>query len=251
MSQIKITVLGSGGAFATMEQGNSSFLVEHGERKILIDCGMTVPYVLRDEMGIPLQSITDVIITHTHSDHSGGLELILHACRWIGKCRPTVWASPRVHLELTEALSVLCWEQNEIRNSPSEEHYIRSRVHQGELASLAGLPLELKPVKHVGAMPATSVRLGPLFVSGDTEGPVGPSTVTDIRLVFHEAEISPFASGVHCPIADLETAYEHHPLKASTWIYHCPPQAVVEGTGFAGRLHKGQTFTLGVNEDEP
>jgi len=249
-NKFKVTVLGSGGAFATMEQGNSAFLVDYKDHRILIDCGSTVPYVLRDEMGIPLQSITDIIITHCHADHAGGLEMILHACRWIGGgCKPTLWAGSKVLAGLSHTLRILSYEKDtDSVIPPSVKHFWEHHVsREGDF--LGGLALHTASVEHVGAMPATSVRLGPLFVSGDTNAPVMPPD--DVELVFHEAEFG-FSSGVHCPVEDLDIAFRglssdgYHPLRSKTWLYHSPPSIVDAPEGFAGILGKGQVFELEV-----
>src|SRR3989344_3477104 len=53
--------------------GNTSFLVGGGERTLLVDCGCTVPLELIKSN--KLKQVTDVIITHAHADHIGGLEV--------------------------------------------------------------------------------------------------------------------------------------------------------------------------------
>ena len=240
MKTFKITVLGSGGAFATMEQGNSAFLVEYLGRRILIDCGTTVPYTLRDEMGIPLQSITDVIITHAHGDHAGGVEMVLHACRWLGGGRkPTIWGSSKVLGGLYHTLRILSYEKDTTAViHPAVKHFWEHHVAEGG-SFLNGLPLHTDSVEHVGGMPATSIRLGPLFVSGDTNSPVCPPY--DVELVFHEAEFG-FTTGVHCPVEHLVNT--HNRLRSETWLYHCPPSIVEAPEGFAGILRKGQVFEI-------
>lgn len=247
-NKFKVTVLGSGGAFATMKQGNSAFLVDYKDRRILIDCGGTVPYVLRDEMGIPLQSITDIIVTHAHGDHISGLEHLIYSCYFLGdKRRLYFWMSDQVAYEVIEALGP------GLRNLRGKgkpmgpgtwfpeychEGYRVQKCNEGQW-DLCGLILEHKRVTHVEQMPATSVRLGPLFISGDTNAPVCPPH--DVELVFHEAEFG-FSSGVHCPVEHLVNT--HHPLRDRTWLYHCPPDVVEAPEGFAGILRKGQTFEI-------
>jgi hypothetical protein len=69
-------------------RGYASILVE---RRILVDCGATVPTALR-LLGVPLEQISDVLITHTHGDH-----LDAAALAEVAGARPTsgplrVWA---------------------------------------------------------------------------------------------------------------------------------------------------------------
>jgi len=233
---MKITVIGAGGAFAGMGRGNSSFLVEHNGHRILIDCGSTVPYILRDEMGIPLQSITDIIITHPHSDHAGGLELILHACRWMGGNLPTVIAHHTVqrcldllldHLRYEKDFGIAyCWRTYHTNVNPTNP--------------CGGLPITFYKTKHVGNMPSAAVKLGDLAVSGDTREPVQDEDFWNAKLVFHDADYGP-DSGVHCPVGNLNDYLETTGAKA--WTYHCH-EAMVPFGNIQGVLQKGQEFLI-------
>jgi|GEM_PF-6655178 len=74
---MKIKFIGTGsGLNPTL--GNTAFVVEgddkNSNKKLLIDCGFTVTPELHKQ-GI-LKDITDIAITHLHSDHVGGLELL-------------------------------------------------------------------------------------------------------------------------------------------------------------------------------
>ena len=73
---MKIEFLGVGSGLSP-ELGNNNALLtsENSNKTLLIDCGFSTPPVLTQrERG--LQSITDILITHLHSDHVGGLELM-------------------------------------------------------------------------------------------------------------------------------------------------------------------------------
>lgn len=68
---MKITVLGCGDAFSR-KLGTTSFLVEQGTVKLVIDCGAAVPAQVDALVG--LENITHYFISHVHGDHVGGLE---------------------------------------------------------------------------------------------------------------------------------------------------------------------------------
>lgn len=71
-----IKFLGTGGVFDE-SLGNSAALVHIGDRLILIDCG-PLTYGLLVKHGT-IKHITDILLTHLHGDHVGGLfQLILH-----------------------------------------------------------------------------------------------------------------------------------------------------------------------------
>ena len=228
-----------------MSVGNSSFLVEYKDRRILIDAGGTVPYILRDEMGIPLQSITDVILTHLHGDHTSGLEFILQACRWMPDGNtPTVWVCERNQHGFANMFDHLIYLKDGSFDVLLEDLMMRRVApFEHEVEGPGGLPLCFYPVAHCGAMPCHGITLGPLQVSGDTFRPVLKRS--GIELFFHEAEFG-FATEVHCPVKELVTEMPPE-VKTKTWLYHCPADSPVP-EGFAGQLVKGQVFNLEVPE---
>lgn len=83
---MKITVIGCGNAFS-YKNYNQSFLLEEDDRKMLIDCGNRVPLSLHNQ-NIDIKTITDIYVSHAHSDHCGGLEEIAFT-RYDWKNHPT------------------------------------------------------------------------------------------------------------------------------------------------------------------
>jgi ribonuclease BN (tRNA processing enzyme) len=82
---MKIKTLGCGNAFST-KNFNQQFLLEEGDRKMLVDCGWTTPLALA-RANIKITDITDVYISHLHADHVGGLEYVAFS-RYDWKNRP-------------------------------------------------------------------------------------------------------------------------------------------------------------------
>ena len=52
-------------------------LVEHGDTRILIDCG---PDIRQQLMPMPFKPLTGVLLTHTHYDHIGGIDDLRPYC---------------------------------------------------------------------------------------------------------------------------------------------------------------------------
>jgi 7,8-dihydropterin-6-yl-methyl-4-(beta-D-ribofuranosyl)aminobenzene 5'-phosphate synthase len=79
VTSLKVTVLstmlvGAGGAGGIGEWGFAALLEADG-RRVLIDTGARPETVLRnvEEMRIDLSNVTEVVLTHNHGDHTGGL----------------------------------------------------------------------------------------------------------------------------------------------------------------------------------
>lgn len=69
---LKITFIGTGSAKVSLRRFFSSILFETDKEKILIDCGEGISKALMHQK-IDLNSITKILISHTHSDHLSGL----------------------------------------------------------------------------------------------------------------------------------------------------------------------------------
>lgn len=72
MTRRRLRFLGTGDS-ESMRYWNTNLLLESGGQRLLIDCGYTVKYALRDT-GLTLASIDGIVITHVHADHVFGLE---------------------------------------------------------------------------------------------------------------------------------------------------------------------------------
>ena len=83
---MKVIVLSSG------SKGNTTY-IETGNTKLLIDAGNSCKYILKklEEYNIEPQTIDAILITHTHSDHIKGLQVLLK------KIKPCVYITEKMH----------------------------------------------------------------------------------------------------------------------------------------------------------
>ncbi|CBL44017.1 conserved hypothetical protein [gamma proteobacterium HdN1] len=96
-----LQILGTGHSEA-MEHWNTNAMIVSSGRRLLIDCGFTIKYALRDR-GLGLPDIDAIFITHVHGDHVFGLERVGYESRFrYGK---------RVQLILHESLQEELWDQ--------------------------------------------------------------------------------------------------------------------------------------------
>lgn len=101
MSVRRLYFLGTGDS-ESICYWNTNLLLETGGRRLLIDCGYTVKYALRD-VGLTLADIDGIVITHVHADHVFGLERAGYETRYTyGK---------RIPLFMAPHLLPVLWEQ--------------------------------------------------------------------------------------------------------------------------------------------
>jgi 7,8-dihydropterin-6-yl-methyl-4-(beta-D-ribofuranosyl)aminobenzene 5'-phosphate synthase len=95
---VKVTLLSTmlvGAPANGMGEWGFAAVVEVGERRLLVDTGARAETVLRNaaELKVDLAAITDVVLTHNHADHTGGL---LTLRRELARTNPA--ALSRVHV---------------------------------------------------------------------------------------------------------------------------------------------------------
>lgn len=95
VASLKITILSTMLADAGMGEWGFSALVEADGRRVLFDTGLHPAAVIQNarELGVDLSTVTDVVLSHHHRDHTGGL---LALRRELSKQAPT--AMSRIHV---------------------------------------------------------------------------------------------------------------------------------------------------------
>ena len=78
--------IGTGSAFNKVDFQNNVLVIK-GKDHLLIDCGNICPYALAT-YNTPIATIKNILPTHSHADHIGGLEEMALAGRYIAKMRP-------------------------------------------------------------------------------------------------------------------------------------------------------------------
>lgn len=98
----KVRILGSGAALPTSKRNPSAQYIECNERHILIDCGEGTQTQLR-KMGIKIQKIKHILISHLHGDHYFGLMGLLSTMNLLGRDKDISIYAPK---ELKEIIQI-------------------------------------------------------------------------------------------------------------------------------------------------
>jgi ribonuclease Z len=106
----KILILGSSAAIPDAEHANSQLLVLLKNATALIDCGDNT-YLRLKAAGVGVDQIGDLILTHFHPDHSGGLPAFLITLWLLKRQTPLVIHGLEDTLDRAEAMMKLYqWE---------------------------------------------------------------------------------------------------------------------------------------------
>ena len=84
--RLSLLFLGTGSAFSK-ENFQTNVLVVKGQDHLLIDCGTLCPYALSQKYQTPLTLIDNLVLTHPHADHIGGVEELILNGRYIKKSK--------------------------------------------------------------------------------------------------------------------------------------------------------------------
>lgn len=250
MGQTSFTWIGTGSAFNPF-LGHTSFLVTSGgPRTLLVDCGATVPLKLIEQERIGC--VTDVLITHTHADHIGGLEGLAFFCHYVlnrrGAQRPVLHlASDEIAQELwTHGLQAGMGKSHDEERTPQEttlETFFQVRI--GRRFQAEGLPaVDFLATQHVAGMENYGLQFGNgVFYSGDSVElpPHHP------RLIFQDCQM------IRNGPADVHISYEEllkslpETVRRKTYLTHLNVTHAARDPlqdGFGGYVMPGQTFLV-------
>lgn len=214
MKTLRLRMAGTGSAFAKTFFNNNALIETNGFR-FMIDFGVTAPMALY-RMGIPLNAIHAVLITHLHSDHYGGLEELAYQSLYRyghrdGKIRLYVPDTIADTLREHSLKGGLLDERNGLKSLA--DYFDVRLVREGRPCRIAGgLEVELVSTPHVPGKPNYAMFINDrIFYSGDTV--FNPSLLEHAvrdrgcRIVLHECQLEGQAV-VHTALSELLTLPE-------------------------------------------
>jgi mRNA degradation ribonuclease J1/J2 len=99
---LQLFFIGTASAF-TKKYNQTNLLILKNDDHLLIDCGTKCPQAL-DELGLPVTKIKNLLITHSHADHIGGLEEVALMNKYVTRQKPV--------LTINETYQYILWEMS-------------------------------------------------------------------------------------------------------------------------------------------
>ncbi len=251
---MKLIFLGSGSAFtvgADNFQSNMLFVSEQNN-KLLIDCGSDIRFSLH-AAGFSYLDITDIYISHLHSDHTGGLEYIAFSTLFDPRCK-------KPNLYLSKDIAIDLWDRTLSGGLRSLDQNIADlytffqayKLKKNGYFTWEKIQFNLVKVIHVNngyfIMPSYGlffeVEGVKVFLSTDTQLCLDENWefYEQAELIFHDCETSRYQTPVHASYEQLVTLPEN--IRSKMWLYGYQPGVLpnAKKDGFLGFVKRGQIF---------
>lgn len=255
---MQLLFLGSGSAFTVGEDNyHCNILVTKtdeagGHKRLLLDCGSDIRFALYDAGIVPCE-ISDIYISHLHSDHVGGLEFIGFNTLFNPNCiRPNLYGSHEVLEDLWErSLSGGMWAI-EGQTTTLETFFQVHALDSDRYFIWEDIRFELVSVPHVnsgtGLMPTYGLlfRIGQTTIFYTTDTQFAPDLLfpyyQQSDLIFHDCETGSIPTTVHSHYNQLLTIPEE--IRGKMWLcgYQPGPKPNPQQDGFLGFVKRGQVF---------
>ena len=235
--RLEFFFLGVGSAFAKRHY-QTNLLVVKGKDHVLIDCGTKCPQALYD-VGLPVTAIKNFFITHSHSDHIGGLEEVALLGRYMAKKKPV--------MIIAEAYQHILWDMSLRGGCAHNEEQagdilkfsgffeVKRPRHMADIPRLTydtevgGIGLKMMRTKHIpdssGTWESSFWSCGViiddriLFTSDtryDPELVLSYCKQFPIEVIFHDCQF--FTGGVHASLEELAGLPDE--IRAKTYLVH-------------------------------
>ncbi len=233
--RLSVLFIGTGSAFSK-RYFQTNVLVVKGNDHLLIDCGTLCPYALEKNYGLELKHIDNLLLTHPHADHIGGVEELALVDRYVKK--------QKCNLVITDEFKQLLWNEslkgglkvNEEGPLTLDDYFVQIKPEQivaqpFEIyeANVGSINVKLFRTKHVTCSDPDVFQISYGLMIDDRvlypcDTQFNPEQLDylvhnfPVKVIFHDCDISGYSEGVHASYAQLKTLPDE--IKAMTYLCH-------------------------------
>ena len=233
--RLSVFFVGTGSAFSK-RYFQTNVLVVKGEDHLLIDCGTLCPYALEKKYNLDLTKIDNILLTHPHADHIGGVEELALVDRYVKR--------QKSNLVITDEFKQLLWDEslkgglkvNEEGTLTLDDYFVQIKPQQiltepFEMyeANVGSINVKLFRTKHVTCHDPSIFQISyGLLIDDKVLYPCDTQFNPDqlnyliehypVKVIFHDCDISGYGEGVHASYAQLKTLPVE--IKAMTYLCH-------------------------------
>lgn len=223
-SKLSLFFIGTGSAFSKINF-QTNLLIIKGDTHVLVDCGSLCPYALETSYNTRLSQIKNLLPTHPHADHIGGVEELALTAYYVNKHKLNVVITDELKKKLwNETLKGGC-QFSENGKMTFDSYFnqlkpVRILKKPFEMFEINVGPINLKlfRTRHVttrqNSLKNSMVSYGVLIdntvlFSGDTqfnkEQLEWLLNKYPIDTIFHDCDFSGYSEGVHASYKQLKT----------------------------------------------
>lgn len=241
----RLTVLGSGDAFASGGKHCTSFFIEANGKQLLLDCGATA-FVCYKKMGLKAKDLDMIVLTHFHGDHYGALPFfVISAKVEEAREKPLIVVGPKGVKEKVYQLQEAMYPGTGILLDELPFEFLE---YEEDWNDCNGIGISGFPVKHSPPSNPHGVQLlwnnKKLSFSGDTEwADTLPLLAEDSEIMICECNNLDKESPGHLSYRTLVDKQGLLPVKRLLLSHMGPEVLAAEGLIFE-KLQDGQKIEL-------
>lgn len=235
---LSLFFLGTGNAF-TKTAFQTNLLIIKGQDHLLVDCGTLCSYAFENMYNGRITDVKNLLLTHPHADHIGGVEELALAGKYITK--------KLVNLVITDEFKKCLWEESlkggiqysEEGKMTFDDYFnqikpvrIQKKPFEMFETNVGSINIKLFRTRHVttrkNSLKHSQISYGliiddRILFTADTQ--FNPSQLKclldkykNIEVIFHDCDVMGYSRGVHAAYDELVTLPKE--IKAKTYLSH-------------------------------